>query len=408
MSWEDRLADAAYTPPSGERLLFYYENVTKSIDKKTSSHDFPDADGTYIQDNGSTGNKYPLRLYFWGDACDLEANVFEAALLEKGAGVLEHPVYGKVDVVPFGTIKRRDDLKDAANQVIIDVTFWQTTGAVYPSSQADPASAVAVALAAYNDAIAEEFEEVTSLDGAVEQAEAKSEYTSLLDQAKDGLQSIADTQADVQKQFDAVNDSINNAIDVLIGQPLTLAYQTAIMLQAPARALTSIKSKLSAYSDLASDIFGDGDETETSSNNFYINDLYAASSVTGSIVSVVNHTFETKSEALEAADDIIDQFDTLVEWRDENYQELGEIDTGSSYQALQESVALAAGFLVEISFSLKQERSIVLARPRTIIDLVAELYGAIDEELDFFIDSNNLTGDEILEVPRGREILYYV
>jgi len=61
-----------------------------------------------------------------------------------------------------------------------------------------------------------------------------------------------------------------------------------------------------------------------------------------------------------------------------------------------------------LSFSLKQERSIVLDRARTIVDISAELYGEVDAQLDFLINSNNLSGSEILEVPKGREIVYYV
>ena len=52
---------------------------------------------------------------------------------------------------------------------------------------------------------------------------------------------------------------------------------------------------------------------------------------------------------------------------------------------------------------------IQLDRARTIIDLSAELYGRVDDRtLNFMIDSNRLTGSEILELPRGRSILYYV
>ena len=56
----------------------------------------------------------------------------------------------------------------------------------------------------------------------------------------------------------------------------------------------------------------------------------------------------------------------------------------------------------------KLRRRVVLDRNRTIIDLAAELYGSVDDQLDFLINSNNLTGSEILELPRGREIVYYV
>lgn len=84
------------------------------------------------------------------------------------------------------------------------------------------------------------------------------------------------------------------------------------------------------------------------------------------------------------------------------------VDTGESYAALQNAGALASGYLVEYSFSLIQERRLVLGRARTIIDLAGQLYGTVDDKLDAMIDTNGLSGDEIIEVPAGREIVYYV
>ncbi len=414
MAWNDRIREAAYTSPSGERLTFGYENVSKKIDKKTTGFEFPDADGTFVQDLGHSGRKYPLRIFFWGDDYDQEADVFEAALLERGTGKLEHPVYGTVDVIPFGTITRRDDLKTGANQAVLEITLWETIGLVYPAAQADPASAVLLAVSEYNDAVAAEFEELTSLDSAVDAATFKNEYQALLASASSGMKFIADAQADVQKQFGSIVDSINEGLDILIAQPLTLAFQTAIMLQSPARALTSITARLDTYKNLADSIIsGDGAVVTPSldarsSNEFHTNDLYASTYVTGSVVSVVNSQFTTKTDALAAAEVILTQIEDVTNWRDKNFQSLGEVDTGASYQKLQEAVALTAGFLVEISFTLKQERRVVITRNRTIIDLVAEFYGSVDDQLDFFISSNDLSGSEILEVPKGREIVYYV
>ena len=57
MAWNDRLHEAAYNSPSGVRILFDYENVRKSFDKKTTAFNFPDADGTFIQDLGHSGIK---------------------------------------------------------------------------------------------------------------------------------------------------------------------------------------------------------------------------------------------------------------------------------------------------------------------------------------------------------------
>jgi prophage DNA circulation protein len=406
MAWNDRIREAAYTSPSGNRLTFDFENVSKKRDKKTSAFDFVDADGTYIQESGNTGRQFPLRIFFSGNDCDLEADAFDAALLERGIGTLSHPRYGVVDVVPFGTITQRDDLKTAANQVVIEVTFWETIRLIYPAAQADPASAALSAVGEFNVALSAEFEQSTSLDSAVDAATLKSGYLSLLDAVAGSLQDVADVQSDVQQQFNEVVESINRGINILIAEPLTLAFQTAILIQAPARAIADIEARLDAYKNLANSITSGGSSDDA--NSFYTRDLFATSYVTGSVVSVLNNQFSTKTEALSAAEGILSQLDSVTQWRDDNFAALLEIDTGAAYQKLQEAVALTAGFLVQISFTLKQERRVILTRNRTIIDLVAEFYGETDDRLDFFIDSNSLTGSEILEVPRGREIVYYI
>lgn len=414
MAWTDRLREAAYNSPSGTRQRFDYEDVGRTVDKKTTAFTFPDADGSFVQDLGHTGRQFPLRVFFWGEDYDLEADAFEGLLLEAGTGKLEHPIYGAVDVVPFGSISRRDDLKTAANQAVIEVTFWETIGLVYPTAQDDPASEVLQAVTAFNEAAAEQLEETLTVTKAVERTDFKNNYTNLLDTAKSGLQAVADAQANVRQTFESTYASINAGIDTFIGEPLDLAFQTTVLLQAPARAAAGIEARLTAYRNLADALLsGDGAIVATGydnrpSNLFHTRDLYASAYVTGSILSAVNNQFETKTDALNAAADILDQFDSVANWRDANYGALSEVDTGGAYQQLQEAVALTAGFLVFISFSLKQERRLVLDRARTIIDLVAELYGSIDDQLDFFIASNSLTGSEILELPAGREVVYYV
>lgn len=413
MPWNERIIEAAYTSPGGTRQTFQYEDVGRSTDKKTTAFDFPDANGTYIQDLGRSGRQYPLRLIFWGPDYDLEADAFEELLLERGTGVLEHPAYGTVNVVPFGTVTRRDDLKTAANQAVIEVTLWETIGLVYPTSQADPASSVLAAVGAFNGAQAAQFADAIRLATVGDRAAFRGTYESLLAAAESGLATVAAAQDAVRRQFETIDASINAGIDTLIGDPLSLAFQTGLLIQAPARSTASIRDRLSAYAGLASSITSvpgavatDTGRRET--NQFRGRDLFASASVTGSVLSVVNNQFETKPAALQAAEDVLEQFERVAAWRDDNYTVLEAIDTGEAYQALQEAVALTAGFLVFISFSLKQERRVVLDRARTIIDLSAELYGDVDGQLDFLISSNSLTGSEILELPRGRAIVYYV
>lgn len=414
MAWPDRLREAAYTSPSGQRFPFLYEDTRFNIDKKTTAFEFPDAEGTYVQDLGNTGRRYPFRVIFSGPDYDLHAVEFSAALSEPGIGKLETPLYSAIDVVPFGTIVRRDALKSAGNQAIFEVTFWETIGLIYPSAQADPSSSVQASVGEYNTAASEEFETALVLEGAVDESREESIFQRLLDKANEVLQPIANVQQNTRDQFNVIVDSINEGIDVLISQPLTLAFQTAIGLQAPARASADISARLDAYRDLARSIFsGDAAVVDFTapqgSNDFHTNDLFGSGYVASSCLAVINNQFDTKGNAVEAAERVLDLFQEAVVWRDANFQSLGQVDSGQMYQQLQEAVAIAAGFLVEISFDLRQEHKVTLDKPRSMIDLISELYGgAPDDHLDFFIASNDLTGDEILELPRGRDIVFYV
>ena len=437
-NWVGRLIGAEYTSPSGKTLQYEYADVSVTGRNKTSAFDFCDADGTYVQHRGTASRVFPLRMFFSGDDYDVVANAFELMIGERGVSKLYHPMYGLIDVVPFGRWRRIDRLVNGANYATFEMTFMRTIGIIYPTAQDDPQAETQKAVAAYNAAFAIQFPDKTDLDSALEEQSFLDKYNSLVKKASNVLKVIADKQQDVANDFQDIVDSINAGIDVLIADPLTLAFQTQILLGAPARALTDIRARLDAYKNLAGDIFsasdsianpvfdgpgspgspgfGPGNDSQ-SPNTFHLYDLFVTGAVVGTILSSINNEFETATGALNAADEILALADQAFEWQDDNYQSIGSsnfstqsnTDTGEGYQELQKAVALITGFLVDISFDLKQERVITLDRDRTIIDLSAELYKDVgDAAIDRIIENNDLNGPEILELPRGKQIVYYV
>jgi len=436
--WSTRLKKASYKSPSGEEIEYEYENVSVNGRNKTSAFEFADADGTYVQHKGTSSRVFPLRMFFSGNNCDLLADIFEAMIRERGVGKLEHPRYGVIDVVPFGRWRRTDNLVNNANQVIFDVTWFKTIGIIYPTTEGDPQSATLAAIEAFDLASAEQFAGQVDIDSASELAAFKDKYDALVKKASNVLRVISEKQQKISNQFDDVVDSINAGIDVLVADPLTLAFQTKILLGAPGRALSLIKDRLEAYKNLAGDIFSGPDAIATpvfdgpgspgnpgfgpgndsqSPNAFHLNNLFVTGAVTGQIISVVFNEFENSTDAIEAADEVLDLWDQTTEWQDTNYESIGDTtfstlgntDTGEGYQQLQKAVAIITGFLIDVSFTLKQERVYKLDRARTIIDVAAELYQDVgDATLDAIIENNSLTGDEIIELPKGKEIVYYV
>ena len=429
-SWRERLRESAYNAPDGTRIKFQYEDVSREFELRGTAFQFPGINNAFIQRTGFGPRRYPMRIFFAGTDHDLVATAFEDALLQDGVGKLEHPMYGTVNVVPFGDVTRRDDLKTGANQTIIEFVFWTTTGVVYPRRQDNAESEIESAIAGFDVVAAQQFNDSTNLLDTVRKTSAKATFNKFLRDVSATLSGASDSIASVRREFQDIQDSINFGIDVLIGQPLLLAQQVSNLIKAPARAAAGIQSRLDGYANLATRIFGSDQgspgnilasgvgiplRTSQVANNFHISDLFALNAVSGSVVSVLENEFSTKPEAIGAAAQLLDQLEAAEQWRDAGFSDLGtvpelgpfQVDTGASYQALKQSVSLAAGFLVQISFELIQERRIVLDRPRSIVELCFELYGEVDAKLDFLVSSNDLTGSEILELPRGAVIKYY-
>lgn len=440
-SWRDRVKPAAYTSPvTGTRVTFAYEDVSRAFDIRGTAVDFPGVNDSYVQQTGYSSRKYPMMCFFSGKNCDILASSFEAVLMEPGIGKLEHPLYGAFAAIPFGTVERNDALKSASNQSVVTVTFWTSIPAIYPSAAAGGTNEIEAALAAWTGAGAAQFASNTSLLSTLRKASAIGTIKGLLKKVKGALGKISDTVGNIRKDFGNGLAAINGGLDVLIGAPLLLAQQISNLIQAPGRALSGLASRLDAYARLAQDVFGSDagspanalsqgsllvDHQAKIANDFHAAALVAMNAVAGSVVSIIAQPitattdgqvpiFGNRQQVLSAASIVLGQMDALVAWRDAGFAAISgiddstqAIDTGEAYAALQNLVALTVGYLIQASFSALPERAIVLDRPRSIVDLCSELYGAVDGKIDLLVSTNDFTGDEILELPAGRRVVYY-
>jgi len=440
--YDTRLREAAFTSPSGTRIKFLYQDVGRDYNLRGTVFEFPGVDEAFVMRTGNGPRRYPLRCCFTGPNCDLLATKFEEAVLEPGLGSLEHPRYGKIPVVPYGDVGRRDDLVTSVNEAIVEVTFWTTLDAIYPTNDAHPQSEILAAIAGFDLASAQQFASKMNLASAVNKAASKATIRSMLKQVGGALDGISSSVAGVRRGFGEATATINEGMDVLIGKPLVLAQQISQLIQAPGRALTGLGDRLDGYGLMAETIMGStpanpGQRIDVTSsllsrrqrvaNDFHSSDLFVLNAIAGSIVAVTAQPvddqgrvvrgpiFRTRPQATAAAATLLEQLDAVIEWRDRGFAALGtlpavggdQVDTGEGYQAIKQAAALAAGNLVQSSFALVPEKSITLDRNRTIIDVCAQVYKTVDSRLDFLIETNKLSGDEILELQRGRKILYY-
>jgi prophage DNA circulation protein len=429
-SWNTRLREAAYTGPKGTRIKFLYEELSREIPLRGTIWEFPGIDDAYVQRRGFSARQYPVRAIFAGKDHDLIATAYEVALCEAGTGKLEHPMYGTISVVPVQAISRTNDMVDGLNVSVVSTVFSTTTGAVYPSATANGKNELTAAIEGFNVAVAQQLRQTTDLRSAYAKANFKATVRAFLKKVNAAMARVSNTTADIRREFADAQALVQETLDTFVGGPLLLAQQISNLIQAPGRALAGIEAMFESYGDLAQNIFGSPQarpgpalvsgssiplRRTKISNDFHAADLFATNAVVGSVVAAQNATFATRPEAARAAVTIAQQHDAAVTWRDGGFTELGgvaavgayQVDPGATAQALREAVAVAAGYLLQSSFSLAPEREFTLDRDRSLLDVAAELYGAVDSRLDLLIDSNALTGAEILELKRGRVLKFY-
>lgn len=441
MAWTDEIVEAAYTSPSGKRIVFNYDaGMERKTALKTAENTFPDVDGAEIQSLGLGGKKFPMTAIFSGADCFKDADEFEAALEERGYGILEHPIYGKHTVVPTGEIARSDNLVSALNESRVKVTFGKTLTSTFPDGEVAAVDALDAAIDGYEDAAVASFADLIETASVDDELQLQSVLKTQSDTLFKGVTSVAEMSGDLQEKRSLLQtiQGWKNQVTGWIGKVdeiaanaqniATVLIKTARL---PAELAIGAMAKIEGYSSVIKDIINNVKKDPVGVNA--IKNQYAATSVmlgalvasmaqgvaksasgaggTTSVSSGVSASiggFVSRASMLHAADLIAEQFETYKEYMDAQVATDAFVDTGEGYAALLETVVAAVQVLEEASFDLPVTRIVKLGRDRQVIELLCELYGAEGfDRLDQFITDNELTADEIVLLPMGREVRYY-
>jgi len=422
MSWQDRLIEAAITTPDGERYIFEYTDLEIERSKKTATYIFSDTGSALVQDFGLGEINIPLTIFFSGPDYDLTATLFEISASEAGISILEHPAYG-IKNVAITSIKRQDSVRSAGGQAIFTLGITETIVETVPVSDEETRQtilAIMEEMAVANDAAFAAGHDTNFITDAVA---AGNRIKAFAKNLKSAFNEVLSAVREVQDTFNNIEDFINSNIDFLLGAPLLLSAAVQRLINTPARIASSINSRVNAYLQAYA---GQTKAIQGSNTTDVKNQRLEKQLLTSSIISSIAESnlfadsdgtgFLTRSDALENAL-------ALSQLLSDN-QELLDIEESASVsdslekrfsandtvaQNIKIIVSSTSKDLNRLSFSLKQEKIIITQKPRDIITLCFELYGTTsDEKLDFLIQTNTLTGSELIEIPKDREIKYYV
>lgn len=440
MSYFDRLQTGSMISPEGDQYDFSFENLTRDITHRIGTFEFSGVDGTLHQNKGVSGEIYPLQIYFHGQDYDLISDSFFRATKQTGPWELLHPRWGKKRVQLL-SVSQRENLKSEGGQATFEVTFQETLEREFPKTGIAPKQKISGLQTDYRDNAINSFGSNVKTENlsdrkALEQSMSDSGYL-----IKDKFSDVAQSDQDIFSEFlGYANDIINNASSY-VDDPLSYASRVVDSILLIANIPGRISSKLLGYSGMIDSIIGRAYSLPIikNRNDIIIRELLGNSSIVSASRSINDNIsnssslvrnskgkatatipaegygYSSRADILNSVIYLKDTHDSLINYLDESYRIFNQNLMSENYYQSAESyisswdiasITIKAG--LDVSFSLPVKVSFFTNRARTILDLCYELYQNIDDDiLEYFIKTNGLTGEEIIMVPQGTEIIYY-
>jgi hypothetical protein len=412
---------------------------------------------------------FPLTCIFTGENCMEEASAFEEVLYERGAGELQHPVYGTFKVKPTGNIIREDDPVTRAGESVVTITFTETIDDENSSELAEVAAdSVNERYEEFSEAAAREFADgIAGFDTIGEQLAVKASLKTQLQSIIDTLRSLAvsgkknfagwlASANELKESIEGLYDkgmAIAGKVESIYAKSLNIGRLTLRIMKIPAQLTTSLALKIQGYSALTATLINQYKNDPFDAKKFTAAYITAKLGIEGAIASIAlgaaistagavsgaptggaagssggstgggstggsgaesdagtsrDTGVSSREEAVETANHIMTLLENMIAFEDSKVSQDAFVDAAAeSYAALTELVYQGTRLIINALFSLPIQRTITLDRDRQVVELCAELYGSPDF-LDDFIIQNNFNLNEIELVPMGTKVTHYV
>lgn len=419
MSWIDRLGSSVILiSPNGREFEAKWRGSDRSKAKKVGLFSPPDKVGTVVQDLDVDANKYPMTIYFDGPDHDLTASLFYNTCDEKGTWQVTHPVHGKLNLQLISVTERNQPVTNG-NYTQVDLDWIEPIDEDQLISAALIASQIEAQIELLNAQAADQLANLADQNSTFSVQSLKNALSEAGDLIKDGLASITAFNADIARIVNNVQRALNAALNLPFVAIASTASQIQILSQTPALATSSIRERISTYENLGNKYLGIVPEEKSLSgrNEVAVKELVLTSVLTTMPNIFITGEIQTRAEAFEYAESLLDYFATVTDDLDETQEffegsniDIAYYSQSESFNDMAKLISLAIQYLLRASFNLKVEKRFTLKQDRAPIEISISEYGDenIDQNLDLFISSNNLKGDDILLLRAGREVVVYV
>jgi hypothetical protein len=427
MAWSDRLRNAAFIFSDNTRIEFLFEDMQSSRENETTAFDFPGVDGSHIQRRNTKSQSFPISVIFSGPDSDLDAQEFERITKQnKEPFIFEHPIKGDFTCQLLG-FTRTDNFKTGFNQIIFDCNIRETIPLIYPVRITNNEKLILENNRQTALEIAEDLK-INSQTNDIQTINAlKDSYKTAISAIQSAFNDVIFEIDSVNNQFLAVDAFLTNAVETIAANIDQLASAINTFLSLPSRAADSFERKIERLENA----FDNFTSTFESINmpSFANAKIYGKQLESMNGLSLLNFTtsalssseeYATVAEIFEVIDRINEKYESYLIDIDQYVTDTISNDVGETYepntdgqQGIQTSIYNTSVFLQEISLKALREFKFTLAADTDLINLTYAIYGSsnpeeLENDIDKLIDLNNFAGDELIIVPKGREVIYYL
>lgn len=303
-------------PGSFRGVPFGVKNVQTQVGRRVVIHEYPQRDDAYPEDLGQKADAFTIEAIIIGPDYFKARDELIDALKQRGPGLLVHPYYGQ-RIVTLASPARISETPEEGGIARFSLDFIEAGDNAEPSARQDTQDAVESAADGANEAIAEDFSEEFSLDGAPDFVE-----TSALDLAKDvmaGLESARRAlvpDLSILSDYMAAANGVVGSLNSLIRAPAAFAQSVLGMFGAlkalamsPLHALNSYKGLFNYGSKHASVPRTTPSRIRQATNQAAMASLARRASLVEAVRVAARVSYDTYDQAVAMRDDLAARLD---------------------------------------------------------------------------------------------------
>lgn len=408
MSWITRITQQMIIR-TGDGVEYQPQWMNASYDQRYNFNIFNyiDVPGSQINQEEPQSRRFNLEIHFIGENHIDIGEQFRISAGDRRPWTIIHPFYDEITVHPVRLRfdHRRYNVTTITGQVV------ETIPDRFPRETADRELVLQLQKDEVDELAALTFQDQTDTITASE----VNDISASIEQ----IESNSNTILDEANQVEFRNRVLNAQRDLtnITTQPLQFLRTLQSTINFPSTVAAAVRARVENLVETFERVVESlANITGLSRNSKVYGESSGATIISALITaSTTNRTIQTRGEIEDIIDIILNTYDrylTVLDGFETTTQT--QLDSYAPDPNTQSQLSLFIYFslsaLIDISLDSQQEISVVNEADSNVIILTHRFYGLDenDENLDRFIETNNISLDELLLVPKDREVVYYV